>query len=94
MAANGQFGPAAGLSQVENGLTVCRASCRPGQACYHFTGFTESADAEDVIALLREYHAAVGEKIIKYSGTLERYAGDGVMVVRRSRPCETRRFKQ
>ena len=46
-----------------------------------FTGFTESADAEDVIALLREYHAAVGEKIVKYSGTLERYAGDGVMVV-------------
>ena len=46
-----------------------------------FTGFTESADAEDVIALLREYLAAVGEKIIKYSGTLERYAGDGVMVV-------------
>ena len=46
-----------------------------------FTGFTESADAEDVIVLLREYHAAVGEKIIKYSGTLERYAGDGVMVV-------------
>ena len=46
-----------------------------------FTGFTESADAEDVMALLREYHAAIGELIIKYSGTLERYAGDGVMVV-------------
>ena len=46
-----------------------------------FTGFTESADAEDVMALLRDYHAAVGECIIKYSGTLERYAGDGVMVV-------------
>ena len=46
-----------------------------------FTGFTESADAEDVMALLRDYHAAIGEKIIKYSGTLERYAGDGVMVV-------------
>jgi GAF domain-containing protein len=46
-----------------------------------FTGFTESADAEDVMALLREYHAAIGEIIIKYSGTLERYAGDGVMVV-------------
>ena len=46
-----------------------------------FTGFTESADAEDVMALLRDYHAAVGEIIIKYSGTLERYAGDGVMVV-------------
>jgi GAF domain-containing protein len=44
-------------------------------------GFTESADAEDVMALLREYHGAIGEKIVKYSGTLERYAGDGVMVV-------------
>ena len=46
-----------------------------------FTGFTESADAEDVMALLRHYHAAIGEIIIKYNGTLERYAGDGVMVV-------------
>jgi class 3 adenylate cyclase/putative methionine-R-sulfoxide reductase with GAF domain len=46
-----------------------------------FTGFTASADAEDVMALLRDYHAAIGEIIIKYSGTLERYAGDGVMVI-------------
>ena len=46
-----------------------------------FTGFTESADAEDVMALLRDYHAAIGNIIIKYNGTLERYAGDGVMVV-------------
>src|SRR6202035_281054 len=33
-----------------------------------FTGFSESADPEDVMALLREYHAAIGEIIIKYSG--------------------------
>jgi GAF domain-containing protein len=46
-----------------------------------FTGFSESSDPEDVIALLRDYHAAIGEIIIKYSGTLERYAGDGVMVI-------------
>jgi adenylate cyclase len=46
-----------------------------------FTGFSEAADPEDVMALLRDYHAAIGEIIIKYSGTLERYAGDGVMVV-------------
>jgi class 3 adenylate cyclase len=46
-----------------------------------FTGFSESSDPEDVIALLREYHAAIGEIINKYGGTLERYAGDGVMVV-------------
>jgi class 3 adenylate cyclase/putative methionine-R-sulfoxide reductase with GAF domain len=46
-----------------------------------FTGFSEASDPEDVMALLRDYHAAIGEIIIKYSGTLERYAGDGVMVV-------------
>jgi GAF domain-containing protein len=46
-----------------------------------FTGFSESTDPEDVMTLLREYHEAIGESIIKYSGTLERYAGDGVMVV-------------
>src|SRR6202041_2349475 len=46
-----------------------------------FTGFVESSDAEDVMALLRDYHAAVGAIIGKYGGTLERYAGDGVMVV-------------
>jgi adenylate cyclase len=31
--------------------------------------------------LLREYHAAIGETTIEYGGTLERYAGDGVMVI-------------
>jgi hypothetical protein len=30
-----------------------------------FTGFTESADAEDVMALLRDYHAAIGELVIR-----------------------------
>jgi adenylate cyclase len=46
-----------------------------------FTGFSESADPEDVMTVLREYHEALGASIIKYSGTLEHYAGDGVMVV-------------
>jgi class 3 adenylate cyclase/putative methionine-R-sulfoxide reductase with GAF domain len=46
-----------------------------------FTGFSEASAPEDVMALLRDYHAAIGEIIIKNSGTLERYAGDGVMVV-------------
>jgi len=46
-----------------------------------FTGFSESSDPEDVMALLREYHAVIGEIVNKYGGTLERYAGDGVMVV-------------
>jgi class 3 adenylate cyclase len=46
-----------------------------------FTGFSESSDPEDVMALLREYHAAIGDIVVRYGGTLERYAGDGVMVV-------------
>jgi GAF domain-containing protein len=46
-----------------------------------FTGFSESSDPEDVMALLHEYHAAIGGIINQYGGTLERYAGDGVMVV-------------
>ncbi len=46
-----------------------------------FTGFSESADPEDVMTVLREYHQALGASITRYSGTLERYAGDGVMVV-------------
>ena len=49
-----------------------------------FTGFSEASAPEDVMTLLRDYHAAIGEIIIKYSGTLERYAGDGVMVVFRA----------
>jgi adenylate cyclase len=46
-----------------------------------FTGFSESSDPEDVMALLRDYHETIGQIIIKYGGTLERFAGDGVMVV-------------
>jgi class 3 adenylate cyclase/putative methionine-R-sulfoxide reductase with GAF domain len=46
-----------------------------------FTGFSESSDPEDVMALLAEYHAAIGQIVVRYSGTLERFAGDGVMVI-------------
>jgi class 3 adenylate cyclase len=46
-----------------------------------FTGFSESSDPEDVMALLQEYHTAIGRIIFEYGGTLERFAGDGVMVI-------------
>jgi class 3 adenylate cyclase/putative methionine-R-sulfoxide reductase with GAF domain len=46
-----------------------------------FTGFSESADPEDVMTLLRDYHAAIGRIVIQYGGTLERFAGDGVMII-------------
>src|SRR5262249_21690211 len=46
-----------------------------------FTCCSESSDPEDVMALLREYHSAIGKIIFAYGGTLERFAGDGVMVI-------------
>jgi adenylate cyclase len=45
-----------------------------------FTAFTETADPEEVMGVLREYHRAMGELIIKHDGTLERFAGDGIMI--------------
>jgi class 3 adenylate cyclase len=45
-----------------------------------FTSFTETADPEDVMAVLGEYHAAIGALVLGHEGTLERFTGDGVMV--------------
>ena len=45
-----------------------------------FTAFTETADPEEVMGVLREYHAAMGELIMTHEGTLERFTGDGIMV--------------
>ena len=46
-----------------------------------FTAFTEATEPEEAMNVLREYHAALGELIFRYEGTLDRYAGDGVMVL-------------
>ena len=45
-----------------------------------FTSFSDSAEPEDVVGLLRNYYAEMGELIFKFEGTLERFAGDGIMV--------------
>ena len=45
-----------------------------------FTAFTETADPEEVMGVLREYHAAMGRLITEHEGTLERFTGDGIMV--------------
>src|SRR3954469_18653749 len=45
-----------------------------------FTHFTESAEPEEVMDLLRAYHAALGKLVFEHQGTLERFAGDAVMV--------------
>ena len=46
-----------------------------------FTGFTETAEPEEVMSVLREYHAELGRAIIAYDGTIEHFAGDGVMIL-------------
>jgi len=45
-----------------------------------FTAFAESSEPEEVMAVLGEYHTALGELIFRYQGTLERFTGDGLMV--------------
>jgi len=45
-----------------------------------FTAFAETSEPEEVMSVLREYHAAMGEVIVAHEGTLERFTGDGLMV--------------
>jgi class 3 adenylate cyclase len=45
-----------------------------------FTAFAETAEPEELMGVLREYHAALGALVVEYEGTLERFTGDGMMV--------------
>ncbi len=45
-----------------------------------FTVFAETSEPEDVMAVLRAYHAALGDLVHRFEGTLERFTGDGLMV--------------
>jgi len=45
-----------------------------------FTVFSDNSEPEEVMQVLRRYHEEIGELIFKYEGTLEHFAGDGVMV--------------
>ena len=46
-----------------------------------FTAFTETAEPEEVMGVLREYHAELGRAIMQFDGTIEHFAGDGVMIL-------------
>ena len=45
-----------------------------------FTAFAETAEPEEVMGVLREYHAEMGQLILAHEGTLERFTGDGMMI--------------
>ncbi|HYD47757.1 MAG TPA: adenylate/guanylate cyclase domain-containing protein [Terriglobales bacterium] len=67
-------GGAAELRTQRKQVTVVFADLRG------FTEFSDSVEPEEVMATLAEYHAAMGRRIARFSGTLERFAGDGFMV--------------
>jgi class 3 adenylate cyclase len=46
-----------------------------------FTAFAETTEPEEVMGVLREYHTVLGSLIHQYEGTLERFTGDGLMVL-------------
>lgn len=46
-----------------------------------FTPFSEAAEPEEVMDVLADFHAALGELIARYEGTVEHFAGDGLMVL-------------
>ena len=45
-----------------------------------FTAFAETSEPEEVMGVLREYHAEMGRQILEHEGTLERFTGDGMMI--------------
>jgi class 3 adenylate cyclase len=45
-----------------------------------FTAFVETAEPEEVMGVLREYHAEMGRLVLEHEGTLERFTGDGMMI--------------
>ena len=47
----------------------------------NFTSFAETVEPEDVMTVLSEYHAALGDLVYRFDGTLERFIGDGLMVI-------------
>ena len=55
-------------------VTVCFLDLRG------FTAFAETAEPEEVMGVLREYHAEMGKLILEHEGTLERFTGDGMMI--------------
>src|SRR5499425_1477409 len=45
-----------------------------------YTAFTETAEPEEVLDFLREYHGALGPLVSRFEGTLDQFSGDGIMV--------------
>jgi adenylate cyclase len=59
-----------------------------------FTAFSDNAEPEEVMDFLRHYHAEMGKLVFKFEGTLERFVGDGIVVIFNDPiPCEDHVYK-
>jgi class 3 adenylate cyclase/CheY-like chemotaxis protein len=67
--------PDAALASHRRDVTVIFCDLRG------FTAFTDMSEPEEVMAVLREYHENLGELIFQYEGTLDRFIGDGIMIM-------------
>jgi class 3 adenylate cyclase len=78
------FSPQIAEAVIAGGEEALRAHRREVTVAFldlrGFTAFTERAAPEEVMALLRDYHACLGKLVMAHGGTLERFAGDSVMV--------------
>jgi adenylate cyclase len=63
------------LESHRRDVTVCFCDLRG------FTSFSEIAEPEEVILVLREYHTTLGAIVEKFEGTVERFTGDGLLVI-------------
>jgi class 3 adenylate cyclase len=74
---------AAELMATEGGAELLSGHRREISAMFAdlrgFTAFAESAEPEEVLGVLREYHATVGEIVVRNGGTVEHFAGDGLL---------------
>ncbi|MGH2471497.1 MAG: response regulator [Candidatus Limnocylindria bacterium] len=74
----------AALITSEHGAKMLEGHRRPITVVFcdlrGFTQFAETAEPEEVLGVLRDYHRAMGEQIVSHQGTLEHFAGDGMMV--------------
>jgi class 3 adenylate cyclase len=80
-----RFAPeVAGMLSTEEGQALLAGHRREISALFcdlrGFTAFTETAEPEELFTVLRQYHAAVGDIVVAHGGTVEHFAGDGLMV--------------
>jgi adenylate cyclase len=78
------FSPQVADAIVAGGEEILRPHRREITAVFldlrGFTAFTDRADPEEVLELLRAYHGTLGRIVADHGGTLEHFAGDGVMI--------------